>query len=353
MTDLALHDGASAWHGPAMAARQDWIHEFTAAQIAELKNVADASAKRNIANLSATDFALPVLDPVLRRIREDIVNGRGFALLRGLPVADWRREQIAVAYWAIGTRIGVPVTQNKVGNVLGHVTDVGGDADHPNQRGHQSADALPYHTDIGAEIVGLLCLHGARSGGESGVVSAAALWNALVVERPDLAEVLTRPFYFDRRNEEAAGQDPWYEMPVFMPTDGRVVTCYVPRFIRSAQRFEALPRLTEPQHEALDLVQTLADDPRFKLEMDFRPGDIQLVNNLVLLHSRTAYEDWPEPARRRHLLRLWLSIPDGWPMPDAYHARYGTDPQTGRPQGINMSPGVTLNAPLTPPVLRT
>lgn len=353
MVKFQTHEGAGAWHGPAMAARDDWIHIFSAAEVAELERVADTVAGQDIAGLSAPDFALPVLEPILQRIRADVVDGRGFALLRGLPVSDWTRERTAYAYWAIGTRIGVPVTQNKVGNVLGHVTDVGGDADHPNQRGHQSADALPYHTDIGAEIVGLLCLHGAQSGGESGVVSAAALWNELVAQRPNLAEVLTHPFYYDRRNEEVDGQDPWYQMPVFMPAEGRVVACYVPRFIRSAQRFDALPRLTDQQREALDLVQTLADDPRFKLEMDFRPGDIQLVNNLVLLHSRTAYEDWPEPERRRHLLRLWLSVPDGWPMPDAYHARYGTDPETGRPQGINMPPGVRLNAPLTPPVLRT
>lgn len=288
MAALQAHEGDGAWHGPAMAARDAWVHEFSAAGIDELETAAVGG--RDIAGLGTADFALPGLDPVLARIKADVVDGRGFALLRGLPVADWSRERIASAYWAIGTRIGVPVTQNKVGNVLGHVTDVGGDADHPNQRGHQSADALPYHTDIGAEIVGLLCLRGARSGGESGIVSAAALWNELVARRPDLAETLTHPFYFDRRNEETAGQDPWYQMPVFMPVEGRVIVSYVPRFIRSAQRFELLPRLTAHQHEALDLVQKLADDQRFKLEMDFRPGDIQLVNNLVLLHSRTAYE---------------------------------------------------------------
>ncbi len=351
MTDLQIHEGEGAWRGPELAARDDWIHTFSATEIAALGAAADLAADRDIATLRAADFALPALDPVLARIRADIVDGRGFALLRGLPVAEWPRARTARVFWAIGTRIGVPVTQNRVGNLLGHVTDVGGDADHPNQRGHQSADSLPFHTDIGAEIVGLLCLHGARSGGESGLVSAAALWNELVAERPDMAETLTHPFHFDRRGEEVAGQDPWYAMPVFMPADGRVVANYVPRFIRSAQRFEQLPRLTGRQREAIDLVQTLADDPRFKLEMDFRPGDIQLVNNLVLLHGRTAYEDGPD--RKRHLLRLWLSVPDGWPMPEDFHSRYGTDPLTGRPQGINLPPGVTFNAPLSPPVLRT
>jgi hypothetical protein len=336
-----------------MAVRRDWIHAFSNVEIQELQTVADAVIGQDIVSLKAADFVMPILDPVLARIRADVVDGRGFALLRGIPVANWSRERMAFAYWAIGTRIGTPVTQNPVGNVLGHVTDVGGDADNPNQRGHQSSDALPCHTDIGAEIVSLLCLHGARSGGESGLVSAAAVWNELVLRRPELAEALTHPFYYDRRGEGVAGQDPWYEMPVFMPADGRIVASYVPRFIRSAQRFEQLPRLTDRQQEALDMVQTLADDPHFKLEMDFRPGDIQLVNNLVLLHSRTAYEDWPEPERKRHLLRLWLSVLDGWPMPDAFFARYGTDPQTGRPRGINLPPGVTRTAPLTPPDLRT
>ncbi len=353
MAALQTHAGEGAWLGPDMAARRDWAHSFSDAEISELETVADAVIDQDIVPLKSADFVMPLLDPVLARIRDDVVNGRGFALLRGVPVADWSRKRTARAYWAIGTRIGTPVTQNPVGNVLGHVTDVGGDADNPNQRGHQSSDSLPSHTDIGAEIVGLLCLHGAKTGGESGLVSAAALWNEIAAQRPDLAEILTHSFYYDRRGEGVAGQEPWYEMPVFMPTGERVVASYVPRFIRSAQRFEQLPKLTEAQHDALDLVQTLADDPRFKLEMDFRPGDIQLVNNLVLLHSRTAYEDWLEPERKRHLLRLWLSVPDGWPMPDAYFARYGTDAKTGRPQGINLPPGVTRTAPLTPPALRT
>ena len=353
MTTLQPHHGEVAWLGPAIAKNKDWTHTLTAGEIHELESIADAVDGQDIATLGANDFSLPALDPVLSHIRRDIVDGRGFALLRGLPVADWSLERTAAAYWAIGTRIGVPVAQNKVGSILGHVTDMGGDANHPNQRGHQSADSLPFHNDIGAEIVTLLCLRGAKSGGESGIVSAAALWNELLATRPELANALTHPFYFDRRNEEVAGQNPWYELPIFMPVDGRVVVSYVPRFIRSAQRFEQLPRLTKIQHEAIDLVQTLADGSRFKLEMDFQPGDIQLVNNLVLLHSRTEYEDWPEPEHRRHLLRLWLSIPDGWPMPDAFHARYGTDPKTGRPQGINLPPGVTVNAPLIPPALRT
>ena len=142
--------------------------------------VYDPFLDNEIINLSCEDFELPTLDPILQSIRGDVVDGHGFALLRGLPVQQWSLELTARVYWAIGSRIGLPISQNRVGNLLGHVTDMGGEADHPNQRGHQSSDALAFHTDIGAEIVGLLCLNDARSGGESALSSAVAVWNTLV-----------------------------------------------------------------------------------------------------------------------------------------------------------------------------
>ena len=353
MSELRTYDIACAWQGADIATDGDWVHVFTETEIAELAAAAEAVLDADILDLTGADFHLPSLDSMLSEVRRDIVDGRGFVLLRGLPVREWPLEVTARAYWAIGSRIGVPISQNRVGNLLGHVTDVGGEADHPNQRGHQSSDALAFHTDIGAEIVSLLCLHGARSGGASALASAAAVWNALVAERPELAAVLTETVCFDRRNEVVDGQDPWYEMPVFFPRQGHVMASFVPEFIRSAQRFASVPRLTPLHDEAFDAVKSIANDPRFKLEMDFQPGDIQFVNNLVVLHSRTEYEDWPEAERRRHLLRLWLAVPDGWPIPEPLQARHGMDPDTGRPRGVNLEPGATLSAPLTPPVLRT
>ena len=97
----------------------------------------------------------------------------------------------------------------------------------------------------------------------------------------------------------------------------------------------------------------LANEEQFKLKMDFCPGDIQLINNFQLLHSRSEYKDWPEPDRRRHLWRVWLCVPGGKPIPDALYARFGADEETGRPQGTNLPPGVTCSAPLDPPALRT
>jgi hypothetical protein len=350
---LFTYKSPSAWLSEEMVNDCSWIYEFSDAEISELEVAAIRVLNDEIINLSSIDFELPKLDSLLQVIRADVIDGRGIALLRGLPVHDWPLELTARVYWAVGSRIGVPISQNRVGNLLGHITDMGGEADHPNQRGHQSSDALPFHTDIGAEIVTLLCLRDARSGGKSALSSAVAIWNVLVTELPEYAAALSGTFFVDRRNEIVTDQGPWYEMRVFSPTEKNVITSFNPGFIRSAQRFSDVPHLTEFQNNAFNKVNELANDKRYKLEMNFRPGDIQLVNNLFVLHSRTEYEDWPEIERKRHLLRLWLAVPDGWPMPKQLMRRHGIDPDTGRPSGINLEQGAALNALLVPPTLRT
>lgn len=353
MSDLGSYNTESAWHGPDMAGRKEWIHRLTQAELDELAAAADATADREVVPLARDDFDLPLLDSTLARLRADILHGRGFAILRGLPVGEWDMARMVRVYWAIASRMGRPIAQNSLGNVLGHVFDVGGNAEDPHQRAHQSTGALPFHTDISAEIVGLLCLRGARSGGASALASVTTLWNEIVATRPDLAETLTRPFYLDRRGDEIDGQEPWFVMPVLVPTETDVLVSHNPRFVRSAQRFPQVPELTRDQEEALDLLQALADDPRFKLEIDFQPGDLQLVNNLALLHSRTAYRDWQERERRRHLLRLWLCVPGGRTLPETFFARQGADPATGRPAGFPLPPGAAYAAPLEPPHLLT
>ena len=346
MTSLQIHSGEAAWYGADLAKTSDWALTLNGAQIQELEQAAEATLDRDIAGLTDIDLPLPTLDPILRGMRQDVVDGRGFSLLRGLPVDDWPKEISARAFWAIGQRFGQAVVQNRVGHLHGHVRDLGGDIYSLTQRGYQSSSTLPFHTDIGAEVVALFCLKPAKSGGLSSVVSAATVWNELVDRRPDLAEVLLQPYYRDRRGDQAPGQIPYYMMPLFMPCAGHMTVSYVRRFIESAPVHEGVPALTPAQIEALDLVDELAYDPRLKLDMDFQLGDIQFVNNLVTLHTRTEYEDWPDEERKRHLFRLWLSVPDGWPLPQPFLDRNGTDPSTGRSVGINLRPGVAPNAPL-------
>ena len=347
MNSPATIDSSLAWHGRDLDARRnDWILHLDSDDIRELEMAARAVLDRDIVTLRADDFPLGRLDRKLRDLRDTVVDRIGFTLMRGLPVDRWPRAICARVFWAIGSRIGQPVCQNPDGHFLGHVKDIGTDALDPDSRGYQSSAALPFHNDIGAEIVGLFCLQPARSGGLSSVLSAAAAWNLCVQRAPDLARVLTEPFHIDRRGEVADGQQPFYTTPVFMPAGKRMTVNYIRRFIMSGQRHRDVPALRPEQVAAMDLLDDVLATPGLRLEMEFRPGDIQWVNNLVTLHTRTAYVDWPQPDRRRHLYRLWLCVPDGWPLPVPFHSRHGTDSATGRPLGLALPPGVRPSAPL-------
>jgi len=154
-------------------------------------------------------------------------------------------------------------------------------------------------------------------------VSSLALHNAMRARRPDLAKVLFQPIETDRRGEAAPGEAPWFSVPVFNWHAGRFAAIYQRQYIESARRFPGVAPLSGAQVEALDLLDALAEDPAFHLEIDFRPGDVQLVNNHVLFHDRTAFTDWPQPARRRHLLRLWLAPPGAQALPAAFAERFG------------------------------
>lgn len=329
-------DARSAWRGPELAKRDDWIYHLDHEHILELERAIGRVRARNIriADVRRDDFPLPTLSPILACLREQVVDGYGVSMLRGLPVDRWSREDTAIAYWGIGTHIGEAVTQNANGHVLGHVKDVGVDVNDVNNRGHRSRAELSFHNDIGGEIVTLLCLRPARSGGLSSIASGAAIYNEMMKRRPDLLAELTRPMYFDRRGEVPEGCKPYYALPVFSRHQGRLIVCFVRRFVESAQRFPELPRLSRSQMEALDMVSELAARPEFRLDITFDPGDIQFVNNLTTMHSRTGYEDYPEPERKRHLLRLWLAVPGGWPLPEAFYERYRATTPSGRAAGV-------------------
>jgi hypothetical protein len=193
----------------------------------------------------------------------------------------------------------------------------------PNTRIYQTRERQNYHTDS-SDVVGLLCLHPARSGGLSSLVSSVTIFNEMRQRQPDLARVLFAPIETDRRGEVPAGQEPFFRIPVFNWHAGLLSTVYHRPYIESARRFPGVPALTQDQTEALDLFDALADDPALHFRMELRAGDIQLVHNHTLLHDRTAFEDWPEPERKRHLLRLWLAPAKARPLPPIFAERYGS-----------------------------
>jgi len=339
--------GPAAWYGPAMAARDDWVHELSAAEAAEVAAATAplAAAEADIARIRAADFPLPTLAPLLARLRTELLEGRGFALLRGLPLEGWSMRQAATAFFGLGAHLGSARSQNAQGHVLGHVRDLGLSSRDPAVRIYQTAERQTYHTDS-CDVVGLLCLRPARRGGLSTLVSSTAIFNEMRRRRPDLLCELFRPLATDRRGEVPAGMRPFFLIPPFSWHAGRLTAIYQRQYIDSAQRFAEAPRLGPAQVQALDLFDALANDPALNLHMAFRPGDVQLVHNHTVLHDRTAFEDWPEPGRRRHLLRLWLACPGARPLPAAFAERYGS--VTVGDRGGILVPGTRLNAPLEP-----
>ncbi|HEX6720244.1 MAG TPA: TauD/TfdA family dioxygenase, partial [Burkholderiaceae bacterium] len=293
--------------------------------------------------IGRADFPLPTLGPALERLRAEVLNGRGFVLLRGVPVASWGRERGAVAFYGLGAHLGRALSQNAQGHVLGHVRDVGLSSHDPNVRIYQTRERQTFHTDS-ADVVGLLCLQTAQRGGLSALVSSTTLYNELRARRPELAACLFEPLATDRRGEVPPGAKPYFEIPVFNWFAGRLSAIYQRQYIDSGQRFAAAPRLRAMQVEALDLLDALSNDPALHFTMALEPGDMQFVHNHVLLHDRTAFDDWPEPARRRHLLRLWLAPDDARALPPAYAQRYGSVTPGAR-GGVPSADG-RLRAPL-------
>ena len=317
--------GAAAWYGPAMAARSDWIEPLAAAELAELAAASQPWLAPGLAlsGLTRAGFALPSLAPRLARIGAELQHGRGFVLLRGLPVAGWGRRRSAVAFYGLGAHLGHARPQNAQGELLGQVMDLGLASTDPRVRIYQTRERQTFHTDS-ADIVGLLCLQTARSGGASALVSSETLYNQMRARRPDLAALLFEPIATDRRGEVPDGAKPYFEIPVFNWHGGALSTIYQRQYIDSAQRFEQAPRLTPRHIEALDLFDALADDPGLHFTMSLQIGDIQFVHNHSLLHDRTAFIDWPDAERRRHLLRLWLAPADARSLPAVYAQRYGS-----------------------------
>jgi hypothetical protein len=317
--------GPSAWIADGLAV-DEWVHSLTPAEVDEVVRAADAfiATGRDLATLGAGGFPLPTLAPRLAVIlRDDVLSGRGFAVIRGLDPARLDRRQCATAFLGLGVHLGNPRPQNAQGHILGHVKDLGRASTDPTARLYQTHERQTYHTDS-CDVVGLMCLRPAKQGGRSSLVSSVTLYNELMRARPDLARLLFQPVATDRRGEAAPGQAPWFNIPVFNWFDGHFAAIYQRQYIDSAQRFDGVPRLTPAHVEALDLLDALANDPRLSLQIDFEPGDIQLVNNHILFHDRTAFEDWPEPDRRRHLLRLWLAPPGAQPLPEVFAERFGS-----------------------------
>jgi hypothetical protein len=300
--------GPVAWSGRELERQTSWMQHLDDPVWTELATTAKRALAtgRSVETLTRADFPLPLLAPMLAEASRELEDGRGFVLLRGLPVDDVSPEVLAAMYWGIGTHLGTAIAQNARGDLIGHVRDEGLTLDNPLARGYQTRAAQSLHVDR-CDVVGLLCRRKARSGGTSRVVSSMRIYNEMLARTPHLIEVLSRPFAIDMRGEERPGEPPVYYRPVFSECDGRLSCGCNYTYIRDGQKKIGQP-LTAIEIEALDTFYAIAEE--HVLSMDLEPGDLQFVNNYVLLHDRSGYDDYEEPDRKRHMVRLWLNVPN-------------------------------------------
>ncbi|MFM9928379.1 TauD/TfdA family dioxygenase [Variovorax sp. H27-G14] len=310
MTD-AYH-GKSNWLAADLKDPKEWMIQLSEAQIADLDNALQAakSAGVTIDKLTKQSFPLEVFSQLIPEVQDRLENGRGLVVLRGLPAEKYSREDLRLMYWGIGLYMGTAVSQSSKGDLLGDVRNFGQDVNSATGRGYMSKQSLGFHTDT-ADVVALIVMRAAKAGGRSMICSSVAIRNEIAATRPDLLDVLYKPFYWSWKGQEAPGESPYYQQPIYSEHDGKFSSRNIATHVIAAhENHKELGPLPEKQLEALKLISALANDERFHFGMMFEPGDIQLLNNHVTYHARTEFEDFPEEDRKRHLLRMWLSMPN-------------------------------------------
>ncbi len=301
--------GPAAWKGHELARDASWIYRFSPQGLDDI-DAALQKIKRERHELHAigrADFPLPSVQQDLDRIALELEHGRGFVQMKGLPLERYDEHEARIIYWGIASHFGTPVSQNGRGHLIGDVRDEGLSIRSGGVRGYQTSSASPFHVDE-TDVVGLLCLQPARAGGLSCIVSSVAVYNELLARFPWYVALLYRPFNFDWRGEQPQGAAPFYRWPVYEYFDGSLNCRYSRRMIEFAQATTGIA-LSAVELEAFDILDGLIAELR--LDIDFETGDMQFLNNYSILHSRTRFEDYPEPERKRHLLRVWLTAHNG------------------------------------------
>ena len=314
-----------------------WSYQLSDRDADELANGINAVRRAGvpIVDIKRESFPLESFGNVLVDVRRELMDGRGIVMMQNFPLDRFDREETAIAFVGLGSWLGETMSQNKLGHILGHVKDLGGDYDDAHTRGYMTNAEMRFHTDA-CDYVGLLCLNPSKRGGESRIASSVTVYNRVLERRPDLAKVLTEDFYRSRSGEVSPGELPYFMQPVFSFTSGYFSATGVGAAIDKAQQLAGVPKFTPAQQEAVEVYRQTVEE--CALDIDFRRGDIQFLNNFVMLHTRREYEDWPQQRRKRHLLRLWLYDPEGRPIPAEQRAG-----RAGR--GVEIK-GVARTAPL-------
>ncbi len=303
----------SIWTKEDLSSSKDWLYRLGKVEIDGLVKMAGRYRNKfgddpnALLKTTQEDFDLGAFGETLPKIYSQLKDGLGIALLRGLPMDDIDHIDAAAIYWGIGRHMGEAMSNNPEGDMLGHIRDEGLDYDDPNHRGYQTNVTMDYHCDQ-TDIVGLLCIRTAKSGGLSKVVSSIAVYNELLKRRPDLVEVMAKPYCWTKHAEMSSNEKPYYESPVFNVLGDKLCIAFGPKHMEKGHMLPEAPDMTEVQLEGIRLMEQICEEQHYAMTLE--RGDIQFANNSVALHTREGFEDWPELERRRQLWRLWLVQPE-------------------------------------------
>ena len=318
-----------SWVGRDFANPEDWLTVWSAQAVSEINTATREleTANRVAGHFDQNQFVIPSAESEIQSILDDLENGKGFAIVRGLSISEMDQSDCEALFWGVVNHFGNPVSQNAKGERLGHVIDLGLDANNNKVRNYQTSAELFFHNDA-CDVLALMCLQPAKTGGQSRLASIPDLFNAMFEQDESLTRELFLPFTFDRRGEPGRpdeDQNPYYLLPVFNYYAGYLTARLTPRsYIHSAQRFKNAPRLSKRMGMALDLMEEIVIRPEISFSFEMEAGDIQLINNYCVFHSRTEYEDFHDPGQKRHLLRTWLSVSNSRVLPPWFKSRWGS-----------------------------
>jgi hypothetical protein len=355
MTKPNRLQGACVWKGTEMARSHRWIKEIPAAVLAQIDAALGRAGDIGWRSIDRDNFPLPDAAAFFDDVREELESGSGMARLRGLDVSRYDQEQLRRIWYGLGCHLGTPMYQNRRGEVMrdikdegmgvganlyGATVDASGKQFLSSGARTLSAGQLRFHTDR-CDVVGLLCVRQASEGGVSKLASSATVYNEILARRPDLHALLCRPIPRSRFGEEAGGEHVAYDLPIFGVRDGKLTSHFSLTYIENAQMLPGVRKLSDAEHEAIRMLMDVAEEVCF--EMRFAPGDIQLLNNHVVYHGRTAFKDDAGTGQDRMLMRLWLSVPNSRALPEDHAVLWG-DVGAGRPHGGIAQPATAIVA---------
>ena len=343
MTTRTPLAGPSVWLGQDIKDSRRWIRDLPPEALDELDAAVKSVRGMPWQEITREDFALPTISDLLDDVADELENGSGIMKLRGIPVDRYSEDELRQMYFGLGTHVGTPVFQNRSGELMRAIRDEGAHVgrtygETKDEKGSTFLSSyartltnggLRFHTDR-TDVVGLLCVRRARAGGVSKLASTPAIHNAILAKRPDLLEVLFQDFWRSRFGEESTDKETVYKLPIFGLRDGKFTSHYSLTFIEAAELVPGVPKLTDAQREAIDLLMTTADDLCF--EMTLNPGDLQLINSHVTYHGRTPFEDDAASGHDRMLLRLWLTVRNNRALPQGHEVLW-QEIEAGRPRG--------------------